>query len=477
MSFHFVFENRRFIRIVFASLVLTACGGATAPTEQAPIAQPQGRDVLAVVAGGELRYFTIDGAATSVTAGDALAGISGVDLIGGGRFLLVRGYAESTPSSGLRLALVTSDGALKWQRSFAVSFAGGSGDNALAWGPSVGEDGSVVLDDRSTNDFHIEAAGAPGSLSGFFPIGRAIDGFLPVRSAWDSAHPYSVTYGWWKIGGALVNTTRFDAPTGFDAQEPVAFGGKMLRLAQDGGVVLRVESAVSTDTIALPQATADARIGVVQSEMFASDERWLLVASGTAGRVIRVDLQSKTAAAIDLAAPSGYRPFSSCRDGAPIDGDLRVDRDGRIVRAFRTDDRVAAFATADGVHWTQIGGSFSDVGGFDVALERGTYTLHAHVGVYCFTPGPTWTPSSTADFHGDWTEIVRPTAGAHTASPSASSLGYALSPSGRYGARWDVDAGTHTASLHLADLETGSDTIIAVDTTVRSAQPVWLWRP
>ena len=475
----FIFE-RRIARAALVSLVAasSACGGATrvdATRGEPPPTESSGHDVLAVVAGGELRFFTTDGAASTVLAGGSLTGISGVDLVGGARYVLVRAYASSTPSSGLRLALVGADGSSKWERSFAVSFNGGSGDNALAWGVGVGEDGSVVLHDRNTSDFHVESARG-GSLAGFSPVGRAVDGMLPVRSAWSAGQPYAVTYGWWRIGGELMSTTRFDATTGFDAQESVAFSGKMLRLRRDG-VVLVVEGATASDVIGLPQATDAARIGpLAGDEMFAADERWLLVASGTTNRVIRVDLQTKTATAVDLVAPDGYRAFSNCRDDAPIDGDLRIDRDGRIVRALRTDDRVAAFATTDGAHWTQIGGSFSDVGGFSVRLSRGTAILRGHRGVYCYTTGPTWTSPSTADFAGDWTEIVR--GDAHVASQDPAATSYVLSRTGRYGARWQIDPSTRVASLHIADLATGAEKIVAVDgDSVRSTQPVWLWGP
>ena len=298
--------------------VSVGCGGkvasdAAVATPTAADPRPPGRDILAVATITELRLITLDGSHRSVLVGDPFfAGATGVDLIGGGRFLVVRAYAESSPGSGLRMALVRSDGAVQWTKTFPVSFAGGADDSALHWGVTLGEEGAVVLDDRNSSNFHIASLGSSiGELPGYFPIGRSIDGFVPVRSAWTATGPTSTTFGWWKVGGGaeLSNVTHSTSGSGVDANDPIAFAGRQLRLADHGGIVLRAESPTDSTEIALPDLTDAARVSYpTAGEMFAADERWLLVETGVDDRVVRVDLRTRTSETIALAAPAKPRP-------------------------------------------------------------------------------------------------------------------------------------------------------------------------
>ena len=55
---------------------------------------------------------------------------------------------------------------------------------------------------------------------------------------------------------------------------------------------------------------------------------------------------------------------------------------------------------------------------------------------------------------------------------------YVFSRSGRFGARWDVDAVTSVATLRITDFDLGTETTVATDASgLRSAQPTWLWEP
>ena len=478
-----------------AALTLPACG-ATAPVDvAAEHASPSaavpslelGSDVLAVALGTEMRLIALDGSSTTVLAGDPFfAGVTGVDLIGASKFVLVRAYAAESPASGVRLAVIGSDGTVKWKEGFAASFAGGTSEaaGALAWQPSLSADGSVVVTDRASGVRTFALGGASGELSGYGPIGQAVGGYVPVATAWDQANPYTQTYAWWKMGqGRHLESAETITTSATDhGLAPVSFGDKLVRLERvGGGSVLQVRTRDAVATITLARTTTEASIvSPSNDEMFGGD-RWLLVASGVQGRMVRVDVASRMAQTVDLVAPAGYRAFEACREDVPLGTSLRIDRDGRIYGVFRNDDRVAAFATVDGTQWTQIGGSFANVGGLEVDATRGTYTLRGHTEVYCFGAGPTFTSPSGADFVGDRTQIVRPSASTQIVVASKrgdlrADAGYTLSRSGRFGATWLVDSGV--ATLHVVDLESGADQIVATDSVgIRSAQPVWLWKP
>jgi hypothetical protein len=446
-----------------------------------------GSELLAVAFGNEVRIISIGGTSASLMR-DApfFDGVDGADLIALGRTLLVRAYAESSPSSGMRLAVVRTDGTVLWTQSYAVSFAGGTDRSALNWGLSLGDDGTAFLDDRDAQDFHIETAGnLAASLPGYFPIGGARHGFMPVRGAWSSAALGVVTTGWWKIGPdqSVVGLEQVSTEQTRDDTDPIWFADRLLRLRRSDVVALRVEGPSETSELVLPGATAGARIaaagdGVLRYE----DERWLLVDSGAAGRVFRVDVRALAVERIEVVAPSGYRPFQPCGDAAGAAPDLKIDTEGHIFSVFRTDDHVAVFMTTDGAAWSQVGGSYTGIGTLDVVAERGTYVITGSAAAYCWAQGPKWSSPATAEFSGDATQLVRPSASARLTLPDpplgTAKPGYVLSCSGRYAARWDVDAATHVSTMNVLDVETGSVKAVATDAVgTHSALPVWLCEP
>lgn len=473
------------VSLVAAVAMLLGCSGGVDLDERGASndagnrqAAPEGRDVLAVSVGGAVRLVGLDGVSRAVLDGEGiLAGASGLDFVAAGRLLLVRAYAESTPQSGLRLALVKSDGALQWSTSFPVSFAGGGDDTPLHWGVTVGADGNVVMDDRNEADFHIAAVAGAGQLPSFFPAGASIDGFLPVRSAWSASDPSETTFGWWRVGSsaALSNVTHVPTNTG----DWTSLAGKLVRVAPEQGKLL-VQSPSATDAIALPASGAS--VSALAREMLVEDERWLLVTTSTEDRVVRIDLASRAAEALNLVAPAGYRPFANCVESSSIAGGLQLDRDGRLVRLFRNDDRVAAFVTTDGAQWLQVGESFTSVGGLEATLERGTLFLHGHSDAQCYGPGPVWAPGSSADLAGDWDQTVRLGSGVALASKRSGegAQSFVLNRSGRFGARTSVDPSTGDATVHVVDFETGKDTIVAsgpVPAGQAPVQPAFLWQP
>ena len=477
-----------------AAIALPACG-ATAPpdtapsTSSSPDSHAAGTDVLAVALGTEVRLIALDGSTTTLLAGEPFfADVTGVDLVGASSFVLVRAYADHGLPGELRFAMIGSDASVKWTQRFAVSFAGGTSESrgALSWSPRVSaDDASVLVTDPTIGLRALGAGGVAGELTGYGPIGEVVGGYVPVATNWDAATPYTKTYGWWKLGPGrqLESTQTLTTAADDQGTSPTSLGHKIVRLERRGSSsVLVVQARDATKTISLPRTTASASIVSPSNDEMFGEDRWLLVAAGVPGRTVRVDVASGTADTVDLVPPPGYRPFDACREDVALGSELRIDRDGRIYGIFRNDDRVAAFTTVDGAQWTQLGGSFSGVGGLEVSSTRGTYTLRAHEAVYCFGKGPSWASPSGADFTGDQIQIVRPSAGTQLTLPGTSfadrkkNAGYTLSRTGRYGAHWLVEAGV--ATLRVTDLENGSERVVATQSGgVRSARPAWLWKP
>src|SRR5258706_4140018 len=86
----------RWVLGLFAVGVIS-CGGATdvrSTNGESPPDQSTGRDVLAVALGTEVRLIRLDGSQRSILAGDFFSGVTGVDLVGDGQFVVVRSYAQ-----------------------------------------------------------------------------------------------------------------------------------------------------------------------------------------------------------------------------------------------------------------------------------------------------------------------------------------------------------------------------------------------
>ena len=369
------------------------------------------------------------------------------------------------------MAVVSSSGTVKWQRTYPWSEAVHSDHSEV----TLGSDGTVVLQrDGGLSGLALDENSS--DLAGASPLGESVAGFVPVE--WTS-NGTAMEYGWWQVGGTgpLVNSEIYRGTDALVSDNPVYFGGRLLHLGVSNGQVALVSGTPKSVTeIPVPLATAKMSINYNPTVAALEDEHWLLISSGASNDVLRVDLASGATSAVHLVAPAGYRSFSSpCQDQAPQHLAAGVDTDGYIYGVFRTNDHAAVFTTLNGQDWTQVGGSITSIGGLGLTVHSTTYVIQGHETVDCYGDGPTWSDASQAEFSGDVTQIVRRASGARlVAQTNGQDDSYQYSRTGRYAAHWEASTATPADKLWVVDLETGTRTAVATDASDDHSAPEWL---
>jgi hypothetical protein len=447
-------------------------GVTTTETPARPMTEPGpklleggvGDEQMVVAIGAEVWLYSVDGS-SRVVFDDAsfFAGATAVEIHGNDNFFVINSYAHQ---DGSRHLLMGADGVLRWQQPCS--------DDRL--GIILGDDGIVSWRDRfqSPSVIHtISPDESNSQLTGYLIMGRSSDGYLPVQTEFDAdiGNEFVTEYGWWEVGSETFEPTasfQQDAPGLY--RVPRVSHGRLLNLdvSELGGIVLIARSPTETLTIAIPGASDAAHI--VDAD---TSQRWVLVATGEANQLARVDLDTVSAEVLGLVAPENNRLFSECARLESIDQLARLTPDGQIHAVFRDDDRAAVFTTAEG-HWTQVGGSITAVGGLDVSIHGGTYVINGHESNYCYGASPTWGTSTTSDFTGDVTQFVRPGTGSQVSLKYEYNAPYVHSDSGRYVSYWAWDSISGSYSLEVLDIETGTQTQWVTDSTEMHSSPLWL---
>lgn len=227
----------------------------------------------------------------------------------------------------------------------------------------------------------------------------------------------------------------------------------------------------TTRTIALPGATG----GEVWANAPDYGSRWMLL-HGEGGQLWRADLQAARADRLELGVPSGYRAHDDCGFDASTADVVALDNsDGSLYGLFRTDQHAAVFVSSDGQDWLQVGGTITQVGGVDVYERSGTYVIRGREAGYCYGAGAAWSENASADFSGEITQLVRRSTGA-SVSLSSEPYGvfYDLDRTGRYATFEHSEHDSGERSLRLIDIETGTQTDVAIGEGTSS---MWIATP
>lgn len=488
----------RWVLSTIAALALLGCGGRVAVEHdstaaagrgaegETPDRVPPGRGLidappneresptLAAIVDREVRLLSLDGSARTVLDSRFFSGIDQVHFVGAvGDYFAVEGYpVGAKPGAGMRVALLSKTGVVRWQRSFPWSEA----VQANEWWVTLSHDGTLIFSRADSLVTAVSPDETSADYAGGDALGGAVDGFLPVQLPLvGSETDYTIEHGWWKIGsGAALTasvTSRGPRPDALASDSPWFFGGRLLHLAENNGhVELLARAPDRTLTIPIPNARRTTWI-MRQREPNRDDERWLLVDAGARDQFVRVDLRSATATPLSLVAPAGYRPLPYCPsdDSTIAPG---IDVDGYIYGVFRTDEHAAVFTTLDGEHWARVGGTFAARGQVGLTVHGGTYEIRGIDSVDCFTGGLTWSAEGAADFSGNVSQLVRRASGASTVLRNEEhDASFEYSRTGRYAARWA------SGVLRVLDLETSSLSELATDTTAEHVRPTWIDEP
>jgi hypothetical protein len=459
-------------RLLFVTLVVAACnqGGlgpspssSSSPAEtlcRFDMPKDPARAVLATFDGDSLQLFHADGSHTAPyvfgTAG--AANVFNQTLVAkNGRVAATASWVDNPNGQGdwhEELVLVDGNGQVRWKHD---EINAGSPQLFLAANGAL----AVVL---NTDGLVVDASGNEHVLPQMAPIGEPIDdaGTVAARGPWQGDTPGPV--GWAKPGATSL------APLGLAladaAATPLMVAGRLVYLALDGHGQPVLVSERPGDVKTVPLGGVDPTMSAITNQTATG---WLLVGPWRAPEY-RVNVKTLEAEPVGLQMPDGLRPFLGSIQGPTLDDD------GAILWSLRDDYSGALYRSTDGVKWSRIGGTVTNVLDIDAVAHSGTYLIDGTTARYAeesWTPAP---PADKPDFDGDSVQVARPQASLEQALKMSQTwvelTNLALTDDGICLAYWDTSEDGTSTALTAWDLARGQK--FTLDARASAAAFAWM---
>jgi hypothetical protein len=301
-------------------------------------------------------------------------------------FALVRVESLFDASTRIETALIDDEGRILWTRLdqswYPSAYLGENGLVALSGG---GEDGFGLL---------VRPDGTTEPYGRAWPIAAPrADGVVGARAPSDGPN----TIGWAtpNFGFSPLDSPFADQD---DARTAVSYQADLVYLAWTDLAQRVVVRATPDDATVIPLAISNDAAYLCALDM-PNEAGWAMV-DDLSLPLAAVDLDGATANVLDVTFPPDLRPF----DAGPTVESRIIEEDGSILIALRDDAVGAVYRSHDGVGWTRVGRTVSDVANLEAAARAGTVAILA---TSVRDSVETWPAESTADLPGDSLQIVR----------------------------------------------------------------------